>query len=308
MYLSIVIPVLNEELSLQPLYQELVKALKDVTDDYELIFVDDGSTDQSSQIIEIFHRNNHRVKLIQFRRNFGKSAALSAGFKEAEGAIVITLDADLQDDPHEIPHFLERLEKGHDLVSGWKAKRQDAKTRIIASRIFNTVVPFLTGVKIHDLNCGFKCYRREVVKDLKLYGELHRFIPVLAAWKGFKVSEIAVQHHPRKFGKSKFGLERLMRGFLDFITVYFLTHYLKRPLHLFGGIGLTALSVGGVISFYFAFQWIFGVPLRLRPVLVFGWVLILVGLQLLLMGLIGEMITHQNGDRRDVYEIKRRLV
>jgi len=307
MYLSIVIPVLNEESSLQPLYEELVEVLKHVTEDYELIFVDDGSSDQSSQIIEILHQNNHRIKLIQFRKNFGKSAALSAGFNEAEGKIVITLDADLQDDPHEIPHFMERLEKGYDLVSGWKVKRQDAKTRIIVSRIFNTVVPFLTGVKVHDLNCGFKCYRREVVKDLKLYGELHRFIPVLAVWKGFTVSEIPVQHRLRKFGKSKFGLERLFRGFLDFITVYFLTHYLKRPLHLFGGIGLTSLTVGAVISFYFAFQWVFGVPLHLRPILVLGWILILVGLQLLLMGLIGEMITHQNSGRRDAYEVKRKI-
>ena len=307
MYLSIIIPVLNEGLSLQPLYDELVKVLQEVTEDYELIFVDDGSTDQSPQLIEILHRNNPRIKLIQFRTNFGKSAALLAGFREAQGDIIFTLDADLQDDPHEIPHFLEMINKGYDLVSGWKVKRQDVWTRVLASKIFNFVVPLVTGVRIHDLNCGFKCYRSEVVKDLKLYGELHRFIPVLATWKGFKVSEIAVQHRLRRFGKSRFGRKRLLRGFFDFITVYFLTHYLKRPLHLFGGIGLIALTGGFVISSYFALEWIFGTPQHLRPIMVFGWVLIVIGIQLVLMGLIGEMISHANHDRRDIYEIKHKI-
>jgi glycosyltransferase involved in cell wall biosynthesis len=307
MHLSIVIPVLNEELSLQPLHEELVKVLKDVTDEYELIFVDDGSTDQSSQVIELLHRNNHRVKLIQFRKNFGKSAALLAGFKKAMGDIVITMDADLQDDPKEIPRFLDALQKGYDLVSGWKHKRQDSLARRVPSRIFNRIVPFLTGVKLHDLNCGFKAYRAEVVKDLRIYGELHRYIPVLAAWKGFRMSEITVEHHRRPFGKSRYGIERFIRGVLDFITVYFLTRYLKRPLHLLGGIGISCLFVGFTVNVYFGVQWLLGLPLHLRPVMIFGWVMIILGVQFIMMGLIGEMIAHHNGNSQDIYEIKKQI-
>ena len=308
MYLSIVIPVLNEEPSLQPLYEEILKSLKTVTEEYELIFVDDGSSDQSSPFIEILNQNNARVKLVQFRRNFGKAAALRAGFREAQGEIIITMDADLQDDPQEIPRFIKKLNDGNDLVSGWKVRRKDHWTKVFLSRIFNFVVPFLTGVKIHDLNCGFKCYRREVASELKLYGELHRFIPVLAAWNGFKVAEISVQHHRRKFGKTKYGNNRLLRGFLDFITVYFLTHYLKRPLHLFGGVGFGCITTGFLISSYFVIQWVLGVPQHIRPMMVFGWIMIVIGIQLVLIGLIGEMIAHANSDRRGVYQIKRKII
>jgi glycosyltransferase involved in cell wall biosynthesis len=307
MYLSIVIPLLNEAAALQMLYDGLVATLKEVTGDYEIIFVDDGSTDHSSEIIEKFHQSDSRVKLIQFRKNFGKSAALLAGFREASGEILITIDADLQDDPKEIPKFLQSIEKGYDLVSGWKQKRQDSLSKTIPSKIFNWVVPLVTGVHLHDLNCGFKAYRSEVVKNLRIYGELHRFIPVLAAWRGFRVGEISVEHHPRRLGNSKFGMERYLRGFFDFITVYFLTHYLKRPLHLFGGFGLALLAAGVGISGYFLVQWFIGVPLHLRPIMVLGWVLIVLGVQLMLMGLIGEMITHTDRDRRGVYDIRRKI-
>ena len=306
-YISVVIPVLNEESALQPLYEELLQALKNVTEDFEFIFVDDGSIDHTSQIIDVLHRNNPRVKLIQFRRNFGKSAALSAGFKEASGKIVITIDGDLQDDPKEIPRFIKAIEEGYDLVSGWKHKRKDSLTRTLPSKIFNWVVPALTGVRLHDLNCGFKAYRLSVVKDLRIYGELHRYIPILAGWKGYRIGEIAVNHHPRRFGKSRYGAERFIRGLLDFVTVYFLTRYLKRPLHLFGGIGLVCLSFGFLINAYFGFQWIIGFPLHLRPIMIFGWVLLIMGLQFVLMGLIGEMIAHMDGNRKDVYEVKRKL-
>ena len=308
MHLSVIIPVKNEEKSLYLLHEELSKVLKNISDDYEILFVDDGSTDQSPQTVENLHQSNPRVKLIQFRRNFGKSAALLAGFREASGDIIFTVDADLQDDVNEIPRFLEELDKGYDLISGWKVRRRDFWTRVLASRIFNAAVRFLTDVKLHDLNCGFKCYRKEVVKDLRIYGELHRFIPILAAWRGFKVGEISVEHHPRPFGKSKFGMERILRGFFDFITVYFLTHYLKRPLHLFGGVGLGLLAMGTVVSGYFAVQWLMGIPLHLRPIMVMGWVLIVLGVQLMLMGLIGEMITHTDRDRRGVYDIKRKII
>jgi glycosyltransferase involved in cell wall biosynthesis len=307
MYLSIVIPVFNEESSLPLLYEELIKILKSLADDYELIFVDDGSTDQSSRLIEIFHRNNPRIKLIQFRRNFGKSAALLAGFREAEGDIIITLDSDLQDDPKEIPRFLEAIKQGYDLVSGWKQKRQDSLARKIPSRIFNWVVPLLTGVELHDLNCGFKAYKAEVAKELRIYGELHRYIPVLAAWKGYRIGEIRVEHRRRPFGKSRYGFERLIRGLLDFVTVYFLTHYLKRPLHFFGGIGLVSFTIGLTVNAYFLIQWLFGVALHVRPVMIVGGILLIVGLQLLLMGLIGEMIAHADHDRRDIYDIKRKV-
>ncbi len=308
MDLSVVIPLLNERLSIPLLYEEIHKALKPITEPYELIFIDDGSTDGSSDLIEILRSQDPHIKLIQFRRNFGKSAALSAGFKEASGKFIVTLDADLQDDPQEIPHLLEKLQAGYDLISGWKFPRHDPLSKTLASKIFNRIVSSVTGVKLHDMNCGLKCYRQEVVKDIRLYGEMHRFIPVLASWKGFKVGEIKVRHFPRRFGKSKFGFARFLRGFFDFITVYFITKYLKRPLHFFGGIGLLCFGTGFLINFYFGMQWLLGLPIRLRPLLTFSWILLIVGLQLVLMGLIGEMIAHGDRNRRDLYDIKKRLV
>jgi len=308
MDLSVVIPLLNEELSIPLLHEELHKALKPITEKYELIFIDDGSTDGSSDLIEILRSQDPHVKLIQFRRNFGKSAALSAGFKEASGKFIFTMDADLQDDPHEIAHFLEKLQAGYDLISGWKFPRHDSLSKTLSSKIFNKIVSVVTGVRLHDMNCGLKCYRQEVVKELRLYGEMHRFIPVLASWKGFKIGEIKVRHFPRRFGKSKFGFARFLRGFFDFITVYFITKYLKRPLHFFGGIGLLCFGTGFMINLYFGMQWLLGLPIRLRPLLTFSWILLIVGLQLVLMGLIGEMIAHGDRNRRDLYDIKKQLV
>jgi glycosyltransferase involved in cell wall biosynthesis len=261
MDLSIVIPLLNEGLSIPLLHEELHKTLKPITEKYELIFIDDGSTDGSSDLIEILRKQDPHIKLIQFRRNFGKSAALSAGFREASGKVVITMDADLQDDPQEIPHLLDKLRTGDDVVSGWKFPRRDPLSKTFASKIFNKIVSIVTGVKLHDMNCGLKCYRQEVVRELQMYGEMHRFIPVLASWKGFKVGEIKVRHFPRRFGKSKFGFSRFLRGFFDFITVYFITKYLKRPLHFFGGIGMLCFGTGFVINFYFGMQWLLGLPI-----------------------------------------------
>jgi len=290
--LSIVIPVYDESESIPELYSALKSSLTPLGETYEILFVDDGSRDGSIERIDKLHQTDSRVKGIQLRDNFGKSVALSVGFEHARGDIVFTLDADLQDDPKEIPRFLEKVKEGYDLVSGWKFKRMDPIGKTVPSRIFNRVVSLLTGIQLHDFNCGFKCYRREVVRNIRLYGELHRFVPVLARWKGFRVTEIKVEHHPRRHGVSKYGMERFTRGFLDLLTVLFLTRYLKRPLHLFGGIGLVCLLTGGILSGWFLLQWLSGVPMHVRPLMVFGWVAIILGIQFISMGLLGEMLIH----------------
>jgi len=307
--ISVVIPVYDEAESLKALSSGIQTVLDSLQNNYELIFVDDGSRDGSMGKLEALHEKDGRIKVIQLRDNFGKSVALSVGFEHAQGEIIFTMDADLQDDPKEIPRFLKKLEKGYDLISGWKFKRMDPFGKTFPSRIFNRVVSLMTGIKLHDFNCGFKCYRREVVKNIRIYGELHRFVPVLARWKGFRVTEIKVDHHPRRFGVSKFGLERLPRGLLDLLTVLFLTRYLKRPLHLFGGVGLLCLLPGTGLSIYFLFQWLAGEPMHVRPLMVFGWVAIILGIQFISMGLLGEMLIHsfhmlkKDGDRSIVREI-----
>ena len=231
--LTIIIPVYNEEQSLRELYESLKSALNRMGR-HEILFVDDGSTDGSMRVIHSFRSKDRRVKAIRFRRNYGKSAALSVGFQHARGDIIVTMDGDLQDDPFEIPNLVNEIKKGYDLVSGWKKKRFDPITKTIPSRFFNFVTSLMTGIRLHDFNCGLKAYRREVVKEMKIYGELHRYIPVLAHYQGFKVGEIPVQHHPRKYGKTKFGVGRFWKGFLDFLSSLFTTRYMRRPLHLFG--------------------------------------------------------------------------
>ncbi len=290
--ISVVIPVYDEEESLKALSSGIQTVLDSLQNNYELIFVDDGSRDGSMGKLEALHEKDGRIKVIQLRDNFGKSVALSVGFEHAQGEIIFTMDADLQDDPKEIPRFLEKLEAGYDLVSGWKFKRHDPIGKTLPSRIFNRAVSLMTGIKLHDFNCGFKCYRREVVENILLYGELHRFVPVLARWKGFRVTEIKVDHHPRIHGASKYGMERFTRGFLDLLTVLFLTRYLKRPLHLFGGIGLFCLIPGVFLSAWFILQWLIGLPMHVRPLMVFGWVAIILGIQFISMGLLGEMLIH----------------
>jgi len=307
--ISVVIPVYEEEESLEALFSEIRTVLDSLQNDYEVIFVNDGSKDGTMGKLETLHEMEARVKVIQLRDNFGKSVALSVGFENAQGDMIFTLDADLQDDPKEIPQFLQKLEEGYDLVSGWKFKRQDPVGKTLPSRIFNRVVSLMTGIKLHDFNCGFKCYRNEVVKNIRLYGELHRFVPVLARWKGFRVTEIKVNHHPRLHGVSKYGMERFTRGFLDLLTVLFLTRYLKRPLHLFGGIGLFCLIPGMLLSAWFILQWLVGFPMHVRPLMVFGWVAIILGIQFISMGLLGEMLIHslhmlkKDGDRSIIREI-----
>jgi glycosyltransferase involved in cell wall biosynthesis len=302
--ISVVIPLLNEEQSLRELHEQLRGVLNRLGR-YEIIFIDDGSTDGSMRVLhEIHHRDKH-VKIIRFRRNYGKSAALSVGFEKADGDIVITMDADLQDDPREIPNLVNEIRKGLDLVSGWKKKRHDPITKTIPSRFFNFVTSLLTGIKLHDFNCGLKAYRKEVVKEIELYGELHRYIPVLAHWRGYKVGEIAVQHHPRKFGKTKFGFGRFWKGFLDLLTVIFTTRYMQRPLHLFGFWGLLFFVVGFVIDVTLGvLKFTEGIALSNRPLFLGGVLLIIVGVQFISIGLIGELVTKTRRSSEKEYSIR----
>lgn len=305
---SVVIPVLDEEPSIEPLYDKLTEVLSDAGDSYEIIMVDDGSSDDSFNIMKRLHqRDREHVRVIQFRRNFGKTAALAAGFKQARGDVVITMDGDLQDDPTEIRVLLDELDRGYDLVGAWRRSRQDPLSKTLPSRLFNTVVSALTGVRMHDLNCGFKAYRREVTGDLKLYGELHRFIPVLAHWQGYRVGEAQVVHQPRKYGKSKYGPKRLGRGFLDFLTVLFLTHYLKRPIHFFGTIGVLLFLCGFGMGLYLTWLWLFGGGIGWRPLLFVGILFMIVGVQMASIGLLGEMIRNFAYEPEQEYSIRRVL-
>lgn len=302
--ISVVIPLYNEEQSLRELYEKLRSALNRFGR-YEIIFVDDGSTDDSMRVLQELRHRDRRIKIVRFRRNFGKSAALSVGFQQAKGDIIITMDADLQDDPAEIPNLVNEIKKGYDLVSGWKKKRFDPITKTIPSRFFNFVTSLITGIRIHDFNCGLKAYRKEVVKEVKLYGELHRYIPVLAVWHGFKIGETIVQHHPRKYGKTKFGVGRFWKGFLDLLTVLFTTRYFRRPLHLFGFWGLIFFTLGFVIDLYLVIlKFAEGMSLSNRPLFVGGILLIIVGIQFISIGLLGEMISKTRRTSEEEYSIR----
>jgi glycosyltransferase involved in cell wall biosynthesis len=290
--ISVIIPLLNEEDSLPELASLLEEELGKITKGkYEVIFIDDGSTDSSFEKIKSINNSNNRFKCIRFRRNYGKSAALAVGFQKSRGKIVITMDADLQDDPAELASLVAKINEGYDLVSGWKKKRYDPISKTIPSKFFNYVTSKVSGVKLHDFNCGLKAYRKSVVKTLRLYGEMHRYIPALAHWEGFKVTEIPVKHHPRKYGKTKFGLSRFIYGFLDLLTVLFTTRYFKRPLHFFGTSGFALTFIGLVINLYLTYEWVLGKTyLSNRPLALFGIALIIVGVQFISMGLIGEMM------------------
>ncbi len=302
--LSVVIPLYNEEQSLRELYDGLRSAIGKIGR-YEIIFVDDGSTDGSMRVLHELRRRDRRVKIIRFRRNYGKSAALSVGFTHAEGSYVVTMDADLQDDPQEIMGLLHEIKKGFDLVSGWKRKRFDPLSKTIPSRFFNFVTSVLTGIHLHDFNCGLKIYRKEVIKELKIYGELHRYIPVLAHWLGYRIGEVAVQHHPRKYGKTKFGIGRFWKGFLDLLTVLFTTRYMQRPLHLFGFWGMLFVIAGFVLDGYLTvLKFTTGVALSNRPLFLGGILLIIVGVQFISVGLLGELITKTRQSNEKEYSIK----
>jgi len=303
---SVVIPLYNEEQSLEELHRRLTDTLATLSDRFEIIFVDDGSIDNSFAVIKNLHQRDSRVKAVRFRRNFGKSTALSAGFKKARGKIIVTLDADLQDLPEEIPSLMNKLEQGYDLVSGWKKKRKDSLIRKIASWLFNRVTSFFTGVKLHDFNCGLKCYRRELVDELALYGELHRYIPAIANWKGFRVGEVKVGHHPRMHGVSKFGSERYLRGLFDLLTVIMLTKYPEKPLHFFGLLG-TILSLSGLaINLYMAVLRISGKWISNRPLLLLGILLLILGVQFIFFGLMGELIVFSSQKEKS-YTLREQL-
>jgi dolichol-phosphate mannosyltransferase len=282
---------------------------------YQVIFVDDGSSDGTREILELLAQQNASTEAILLRRNFGKAAALSAGFDAALGEIVITMDADLQDDPKEIPRFLAKLSEGYDVVSGWKRVRHDPWHKVLPSRAFNWLVSHSTGVRLHDHNCGFKAYRREIFDEVKLYGELHRFVPVLAASRGWKVAEIEVEHHARKFGRSKYGVSRLIKGFLDLLTIVFLTGFGRRPLHLIGSVGLLCFVVGGIGMLYLSTMWVMTrvfasqIPLELHKTAIFYYCIlgVLLGAQLLAAGLLSELVVSIARPDDVPYSIEKRI-
>jgi glycosyltransferase involved in cell wall biosynthesis len=300
--ISVVVPVHDEERTVALLYDELESALQPLGRSWEAVFVDDGSTDGSFASLTRLHNAHDNVRVIRLRRNFGKAAALAAGFAQAEGDVVVTIDADLQDDPAEIPRLLAKLDEGFDLVSGWKAHRRDPVTRRVLSKIFNWVTGRVSGLRLHDLNCGLKAYRAEVVRGLRLYGELHRFIPVLAHYRGHRIAELPVNHRPREHGRSRYGVERYVRGFLDLLTVSFIGRYRYRPLHLFGGLGLLLGALGFGVLLYLTALKIGGHAIGQRPLLFLGVLLMVVGLQFFSLGLISELITNQHEERADARE------
>jgi glycosyltransferase involved in cell wall biosynthesis len=300
------IPVYNEAENLEPLLTKLTADLRALGKTYEILVVDDGSTDDTLTRLRDLHRRIPHLRAIVFRRNYGKSAALSVGFGAARGSVLVTLDGDLQDDSAEIGGLIQKLDEGYDLVSGWKQKRKDPISKTIPSKLFNAVTSSMTGVKLHDMNCGLKAYRAEVVRTIRLRGELHRFIPVLAHWNGFRVGELRTVHHPRLHGKTKFGAARFLNGFLDLLAVMFLNTSSRRPLHLFGRIGVFFAIVGALITVGFSWRWVLGEGLRLRPALLFGAVLIILGIQFVSMGFLGELIASTRSHEPD-YAIRERL-
>jgi len=295
--ISVVIPVHNEERSVALLLDELGSALEPLGGPWEAVFVDDGSDDGTFSALTRLHAAADNVRVVRLRRNFGKAAALQAGFEAAEGDVVVTIDGDLQDDPTEIPRLLAKLEEGFDLVSGWKTRRRDPWSRRIPSKIFNVVTGRMSGLRLHDLNCGLKAYRAEVLAGLRIYGELHRFIPVLAHYRGFRVAELPVNHRPREHGRSRYGMERYLRGFLDLLTVTFMGRYRHRPLHLFGGLGLVLGAAGSLVLVYMVALKLDGQAIGHRPLLTLGVLLVVVGMQFLSLGLLSELITSHHEER-----------
>lgn len=310
MDLSIVIPLLNEDESLPELTAWIEKVMQENHFSYEIIFVDDGSTDRSWQVIQELQQKNTNVKGIKFRRNYGKSAALNEGFEAAQGDVVITMDADLQDSPDEIPELHKMITKdGFDLVSGWKKKRYDPITKTIPTKLYNWATRKATGIKLHDFNCGLKAYKNEVVKNIEVYGEMHRYIPVIAKWAGFKkIGEKVVIHKPRKFGKTKFGFERFINGFLDLMSITFIGKFGKKPMHFFGTLGTLLFFIGFAIAVYLTvakFLW-HGYQMTSRPLFYLGILCMIIGSQLFLSGFIAEMIS-RNGHDRNKYQIEKYL-
>src|SRR6266566_4370736 len=310
--ISIVVPVMNEEQSIAILFDKLSKQLDSLGQTYEIIFVDDGSTDKTFAELKTLHDDHPGiVRVVRFRRNFGKTPALVAGFSRCRGEVIFTMDGDLQDDPEEIPNFLKKLDEGYDLVSGWKYPRLDPITKTFPSRVFNGMVSTMTGVHLHDINNGFKAYRREVIEDsrMKLYGEFHRFVPVMAHWHGFSVTEIKVRHHPRKYGVSKFGARRFARGLIDLLNVLFLTTFLRTPLRFFAPLGFWTFLAGMLVDIYVVASsyLVTHEPIHNRPLLFVGILLMIFGVQFILTGLQSEMIRHYAFRSDEEYSIRQEL-
>jgi glycosyltransferase involved in cell wall biosynthesis len=308
MDLSVIIPVFNEAQNLRPLYEQLKAALDASTAEYEIIAIDDGSRDDSFAILKELHQQDTSFKVIRFRRNYGQTAAFAAGFDLAQGDVVITMDADLQNDPADIPLLLNKMAEGYDVVSGWRVVRKDPfLTRRLPSMIANWLISTVTGVHLHDYGCSLKAYRQEVVKGVQLYGELHRFIPALSSWMGVEVAEIPVQHHARRFGSSKYGISRTIRVILDLITVRFLLSYSTRPIQIFGGLGLLSFGVGAMLGVYLSYvKLALGQDIGSRPLLLLAVLLMLVGVQLVSMGLLGELVvrTYYEAQGKPIYSVR----
>jgi len=312
--LSIVVPVFNEEESLQELHRQIGETCQQNNIDFELVFIDDGSSDSSWKIIDELAAGDNRVTGIRFRRNFGKAAALTAGMRAAEYPLIMMMDADLQDDPAEIPNFLQKIEDGYDVVNGWKQRRLDPWHKVYPSKVFNGLVGTMTGLRLHDHNCGIKMFRTEVATEIRLYGELHRFIPVLAYARGFIVTEIPVHHRSRQFGHSKYGMKRFLRGLLDLFTVTFLTSFGQRPQHMLGAIGIGFFGLGMLGLAWLMLDWllmnVFGimepVPIGTRPLLAYSIAATLLGAQAISLGLLAELIVSNTGREADTYSISAR--
>lgn len=313
MDISVVIPLLNEEDNLALLHERLTAVFATLDYTYEIIYVDDGSTDNSLKILQgLLQTDPTHVKIVELQRNFGKTTAMVAAFQNASGEVIVTMDADLQDDPAEIPGMLETLNAGNDLVVAWRKERMDKAKKKLSSRIFNNTVSRLAGIPLHDFNCGFKAYRHTVIKSIRLYSDLHRFTPVLAAWNGFRVTERPVVHHPRHAGVSKYGTGRVLRGFMDLIMVLFITRFLRQPLRLFGWLGVTVFSFGALLNGYFALLWLsrfLGLaavePIGTRPLFSVGILSLILGIQLISIGLLGEMIRYFTYRPSDEYVIRK---
>jgi len=305
MKLSVVIPLLNEKESLPPLMEAIAASLDAAAVSYEVIFVDDGSTDGSFDVVRTLCGASAyagKIRAVRFSRNYGKAAALAVGIERARGDVIVTMDADLQDDPALIPDMVKLLDGGYDVVSGWKKKRYDPLTKTLPSKVWNIATSLLAGIRLHDFNCGFKAYRAEAAKGLEIYGERHRYLPVLAYWNGYRVTEMVVTHHERKFGKSKYGFGRGLKGIFDLLTLLFLRKYMKTPLHFFGLLGLVLVSLGAAVLAYFGVEWVVTGHMHIRPLVLLSTVAIIMGIQFISIGLIGEMITHAGP--RNTYTIK----
>lgn len=299
-YISVVVPLYNEKESLHILYDELTKVLRGLELEYEIVFVNDGSTDGSDSLLAALAMDDPRVTVIEFRKNIGKAAALSSGFRHAKGQTIITMDADLQDDPTEIPRFLQKIDEGYDLVSGWKYPRMDPFSKRFPSKVVNVLANLIGGTSLHDMNCGFKAYRREVIEAVNLYGELHRYIPLIVHQSGFKVAEIKVKHHPRKFGQSKYNFPKQVAGSLDLVSVLFLTRFNRKPLHFLGSFGSISFGTGLLISVYLGWiRLVEGHFIGHRPLLLFGMILMVLGVQLFFFGLLAELFIYYHHVDKD---------